>query len=261
MTDTLQKSNIQEKVKWAGISSFTLHITAMIFMTCDHLWGTDILGGYPILTCIGRLTFPIYAFMIAEGYHYTNNFKKYIQRLLIFALISEIPYDLMTESAVFYPLGQNVLWTFILSLLCMKAVDKVRENKKPVVGYILGGLVIFVFYILAQFTFVDYYGDGLLMAIVFYLFRGRKWYNYLLQAAGIIIINVYMMKGLVYPVEIFNYSFDIPQQAFAVFSLIPIFLYKGKQGIHNKFTKYLFYAYYPAHIMVLLGIKWIISRL
>ncbi len=260
MTEAVKKSEVNKETRNFGLTSFALHIIAMIFMTCDHLWGTDLLGEYTFLTCIGRITFPIYAFMIAEGYYHTKDFKKYIKRLLIFALISEIPYDLMTESTVFYPFGQNVLWTFILSLLCMKCIDKIREKKKPVVTLILGTLVISGFYLAAQLTMVDYYGEGLLMAVVFYIFRGDKWYNYLFKAASIIYINIEMMNGLVYPVEIFGNSFEIPQQAFAILALIPIFLYNGKQGPKNKFTKYLFYTYYPAHMMVLVVVKWIISN-
>ncbi len=260
MPEAITKNNTENKARTFGLTSFVLHILAMIFMTCDHLWGTDLLGEYTFLTWIGRFTFPIYAFMIAQGYCHTKDFKKYKKRLLIFALISEIPYDLMTESTVFYPFGQNVLWTFILALLCMKSVDKVRENKKPVIGWLLGGLVILGFYLAAQLTMVDYFGEGLLMAVVFYVFRGNKWYNYILQAIGIIFINMEMMKGLVYPVELFGKSFEIPEQAFAIFALIPIFLYNGKQGPKNKFTKYLFYAYYPAHMLVLVAVKWIISN-
>lgn len=250
---------ISEEKKHGGISAFTLHILAMVFMTCDHLWGTDLLGGFPWLTWIGRFAFPIFAFMIAEGYHYTKDYKKYLQRLLIFALISEIPYNLMTESSVIYPFGQNVLWTFILALLCMKSVDKVKKNKNVFVGWLLGILVIIGFYFAALLTMVDYFGEGLLMVMVFFVFRGDKWYHKLLQAAGIIYINAFMMKGLIIVEEIFGYTVEFPQQAFAIFALIPIFLYKGKQGPKNKFTKYFFYAYYPAHMLLLVGIRALLS--
>ena len=102
------------------VTSFTLHILAMIFMLCDHLWGT-IVPGNDWLTCIGRISFPIFAFMIVEGYFHTKSVKKYVLRLLIFALISEIPFNLMMGSGIFYPIHQNVLWSFLIAigLICL----------------------------------------------------------------------------------------------------------------------------------------------
>ena len=101
-----------------GISSFTLHILAMALMLCDHLWAT-LFPAQEWLTCIGRIAFPIFAFMIAEGYFHTSNVKKYIARLLIFAIVSEVPFDLLYGSTVIYPFHQNVLWTFLIALLAI----------------------------------------------------------------------------------------------------------------------------------------------
>ncbi len=245
-----ETNTLKQKKTWTGISSFTLHILAMIFMTCDHLWAT-VVPGNQWLTCVGRLTFPIYAFLIAEGYHYTKDFKKYILRLLVFALISEIPFNLMYGGDIFYPFHQNVLWNFILSLLCLRIIDNFKKKKNIVIAFILSALVVGAFMLIAQLTFLDYYGEGLLMVVLFHVCRGNKWYHKLLQFAGLVIINCYMMKGLTIPFTLFGHEFEFVQQAFAIFSIIPILLYKGKQGPRNKFTKYLFYAYYPLHTLIL----------
>ena len=110
-------------------TSASLHIMAMVFMLCDHLWGT-IVPGNDWLTCIGRLAFPIFAFLLVEGYFHTRNLKKYALRLLIIALISEIPFDLAMGSRIFYPIHQNVLWSFLLSLGLIHWNERARKSGK-----------------------------------------------------------------------------------------------------------------------------------
>ena len=70
-------------------------------MIIDHIWGVFAVDGYLWMTCIGRLAYPIFAFMIVEGYFHTKNLKKYVLRLLLFALISEIPFNLVMASSWF----------------------------------------------------------------------------------------------------------------------------------------------------------------
>ena len=99
------------------MSSFALHIIAMIFMLCDHMWATIL--DYEWLTCIGRIAFPIFAFLITEGYIHTSNINKYIKRMVIFAIITEIPFNLMVSASPIYPFHQNVLYQFtVLQILC-----------------------------------------------------------------------------------------------------------------------------------------------
>ena len=97
------------------ISAAMLHIIAMTFMLMDHLWAT-LLPAQDWLTCVGRLAFPIFAFMAVEGYFHTHSLKKYILRLLLFAVLSEIPFDLMYGGTWFYPFHQNVIWTLLIGL-------------------------------------------------------------------------------------------------------------------------------------------------
>ncbi len=97
------------------ISSAGLHILAMTFMLLDHMWAT-VTPGQEWMTCVGRMAFPIFAFMIVEGYFHTHDLKKYLLRMVAFALISEVPFDLMYEGLAFYPYHQNVMWTFLIAL-------------------------------------------------------------------------------------------------------------------------------------------------
>lgn len=236
-------------------TSFTLHIMAMIFMLCDHLWGT-IIPGNDWLTCIGRLTFPIYAFLIVEGYFHTKSLKKYVCRLLVFAVLSEIPFNLAMGSSLFFPIHQNVLWSFLISIGLIHWNEKVKEKKvwKRILVIIasvciasIGGII----------TFVDYYNAGILMVLVFYFFRDKKWWCYLAQLVCMWYINFEMLGGLSYEVNVFGQTHFIARQGFALLALIPIWLYRGKQGYHSKALQYTYYAFYPVHLLILGLIKFL----
>ncbi len=236
-------------------TSFSLHIMAMIFMLCDHLWGT-IIPGNDWLTCIGRLTFPIYAFLIVEGYFHTKSLKKYVVRLLVFAILSEIPFNLAMGSSLFFPIHQNVLWSFLISIGLIHWNEKVKEKKiwKRVLVIIasvgiasIGGII----------TFVDYYNAGIFMVLVFYFYKEKKWWCYLGQLVCMWYINFEMLGGLSYEVNLFGQTHFIARQGFALLALIPIWLYRGKQGYHNKALQYSYYAFYPVHLLILGLIKFL----
>ncbi len=236
--------------KQIDISSFSLHILAMALMLCDHMWAT-IVPGHQWLTWVGRLAYPIFAFLIVEGYFHTKDLKKYMQRLLIFAILSEIPFNLMYTASWIYPFHQNVLWTFLLAIFCLKNIDKIRAKCKPWLAILLSALIVGLFMLLAQLTMTDYYGYGVLTVVVFYCFRGNGWMQRLGQLAGLLYINWHLIKGMTIPVTLFGNVFEIPQQGIAVLALVPIWFYKGRQGYHSKASQYLFYAFYPVHLLVL----------
>ena len=231
------------------LTSFALHIMAMVFMIFDHLWGVFATDGYLWMTCIGRLTYPIFAFMIVEGYFHTKNLKKYVLRLLIFALISEIPFNLVMSSSWIAPLHQNVLWTFLIGILLIFLNEK--ANKKALwvrilvfIGTVLLGCL------LGIITFVDYNHGGILIILMFYVFRERKWWALLGQIVCLYFISVEVISGQFIPIELFGKTFELVVQSFCVLALIPIWLYQGKQGPYNKAIRYLYYGFYPAHLLL-----------
>lgn len=236
-------------------TSFSLHILAMLFMLCDHLWGT-IVSGNDWLTCIGRLAFPIYAFMIVEGYFRTKNIKKYVCRLLLFAVLSEIPFNLAMGSRMFYPIHQNVLWSFLIAIGLIHWNETVKG--KQIWKQILVGIAsVCVGYLVGIITFVDYYHAGILMVLVFYFFRNKKWWCYLGQLVCLWYINIEMLGGFSYEVNILGQTHFIVRQGFALFALIPIWLYRGKQGYHSKVLQYSYYAFYPLHLLILAILKFL----
>ena len=232
------------------ITSASLHIMAMAFMLCDHLWGT-IIPGNDWLTCIGRIAYPIFAFMIVEGYFHTSNLKKYVKRIFIFALLSEIPFNLAMGSRLFYPIHQNVLWTFLIAIGLIHWNEKARGKQKLWRQIIVGILSIFIGYIGGLLTMVDFYQAGVLMGLVFYFFRERKWWCYLGQFLCMWYINIEILSGFSYQVDFMGQTHFIVRQGFALLALIPIWLYRGKQGYHSKTFQYICYAFYPVHLLVL----------
>lgn len=236
--------------EYKGISSFTLHILAMSLMLCDHLWAT-MFPAQEWLTCLGRIAFPIFAFMIAQGYYKTSDLKKYILRIFLFALISEIPFNLITGSSVFYPYHQNVLWTFLIALLSICLIEKVREKEKWWLTAIVSALVIGFDFLFGMVTMVDYFGCGILTVLIFYFFRKRNFWCLLAQIILLAYLNIEVIGGYCYDVELFGFEFLIVQQGFALLALIPIWLYKGEQGYHSKAFKYFCYGFYPAHLLIL----------
>ncbi len=221
-----------------------LKLIAMVSMLIDHTWGV-LIADHQWMNCVGRLAFPIFAFQIAEGYAHTKNFKKYLLRLFLFGLVSEIPYNYMTGGGWFNPFGQNVMFTFCLSLLLLRLLDRAAEKKRPLRVLLTAGILA-LGYVAGTLTFVDYHGSGVLMVLLFHLTREVK-FGRLIQLAAMYLINVELIGGLGFFV---GESF-VPNQAFALLALIPIWLYSGEQGWTDRRFRYACYAFYPVHITIL----------
>jgi len=232
------------------ISSFTLHILAMVFMLCDHMWAASAVTS-DWFGWLGRLAYPIFAFMIVEGYFHTRNFKKYALRMFLWALISEIPFNLFYISSPIYPFHQNVMWTFLIGLFSIHLIEKARQKGKWWLSLIVFLTVALLAYLAGFLLMVDYFGYGILIILVFYVFRSRKWWCYPAQFICLFYINWEMISGMSFPVTIFGREIMIVQQGIACLALLPIWLYNGKQGPHNKWIQRCFYAFYPLHMLVL----------
>ena len=241
------------------LNANTLRLIACILMLMDHAWAT-VIPGSDWLTYAGRMAFPIFAFQIAEGFFHTSDFKKYARRLFIFALISEIPFNLMYASSIIYPFHQNVMFTLLLGLLAIKSLDNIRIacsgrslriwNSSQVKAFILGIIKAALCVLAAGIGFTDYGMTGVLTIILFYLCRGFRLAP-LVQLAGMVYINCFAIMGRTIPLTLGSISFDFPTQGFAVLSLIFIWLYNGKKGHSSKVLQYSFYAFYPVHMLIL----------
>lgn len=241
------------KLRKLDISSSGLHILAMALMLCDHLWVT-VVPGNQWLTCIGRLAFPIFAFMIVEGYYHTRNWRRYALRLLIGAVISEIPFNLMCSGSWVYPFHQNVMWTFLMGLCLVRINDRAKDralSRRVLVGLIstLAG------YVAGFITMADYYGVGVVTVLVFYFFRERNWKNLLAQIIVLLYFNAHVLGGLGYEVSVLGQTVFLPQQGLALFALIPIWLYRGRKGLQSRIFQYVCYGFYPLHMLILWAVR------
>lgn len=235
------------------LSSMALHIMAMVFMLCDHMWGT-VIPGNDWLTCVGRLAFPIFSFLTVEGYFHTKNLKKYVGRLLLFAILSEIPFNLAIGNRLFYPIHQNVLWSFLLSIGLITCNESVKQKAAWLriavcILTLIGGVII------SLVTMVDYHHAGILTVMVFYFFRQRKWWCYLGQLLGLWYINTELLGGLCYEIQLWGHTVFFTQQSFALLALLPIWLYRGKQGYYSNALRWVYYGFYPMHLLILGLIK------
>ena len=240
---------MKRKLTWETTSA-SLHILAMALMLCDHLWAT-VVRGNDWLNGIGRIAFPIFAFMIAEGYFHTRSVKKYALRLLVFALLSEIPFNLMAGGRLFYPVHQNVLWTFLIALVLIHWNEKARATQKRWVRILVAVGTVLLGMLVGLLTMVDYYHAGVLTVLVFYFFRKRTWWCRAAQLVLLWLINTEILGGVGRDYVIFGHTFFLARQSLAVLALIPIWLYRGEQGYHSKWFRYLCYGFYPVHLLAL----------
>lgn len=240
---------MEEKIKnRPGLDANMLRLLAMALMLCDHLWAT-LLPAQNWMTHLGRIAFPIFAFQIAQGYVHTSNFRKYALRLLCFAIVSEIPFNLFYAGSVFFPFHQNVLWTLLLGLLCIRQADTILHTpgrKKK----LLAVLFLLLLLLVSVFAMTDYGWRGVLTVLGFYV-AGLLPLTPLWQGVLLVLLNMVRFQGWQLEFELFGKTFALPEQSFAVLALIPICLYNGKRGVKNKIMQYGFYIFYPLHMLVL----------
>lgn len=212
------------------MSSLTLKIIAVVTMLVDHV-GFLFFPEEEIFRIIGRISFPLFAFLIAEGFIKTKDVKEYLKRLSIFAVISQVPFFFFERVAGLSGIHLNILFTLALGVLTLLVITKVRNLPIKILG-VLGLLT------LAYFGNFSYGVYGVLSILGSYLFlKNRK--------AGIVTLSV---LPFLENIRLFLMNI-IFLQFFAVFSLIPIYFYNGNQG--PKISRLFFYWFYPVHMAVL----------
>jgi hypothetical protein len=211
-----------------------LKVLACFTMLIDHI-GAVLFDDYIIFRIIGRISFPIFAFLIVEGYMHTSNIYKYLLRLFTFALISEIPFDLAFYNQVGF-VHQNVFFTLFLGLLALHLYETLRGKDDSIAKF-----VVFIIGVIAIILRTDYMIYGILMIFSLYLYKNNIKKSFLLVALinGLMVLSNWL-------VGFTNFRSSI--QIFALISLIFIYYYNNQRG---KKIKYIFYLFYPVHLMLI----------
>lgn len=208
-----------------GINSFQLKMIAIIAMIIDHI-GLFFFPEHILFRIIGRISFPIFAFLIVEGFYHTRDIWKYMFRLGVFAVLSEIPFDLLTTGKVFDLRHQNVFFTLLIGVVLMYVYEKQYSTFSKV-------STVFLIMLAGDIFRTDYGSWGVLMIFCFFIFRER--------------IAAKLISVAVINIVVFGYI-----QAFAVMALLPIYFYNGEKG---RSYKYFFYFVYPVHLWIIWIIK------
>lgn len=224
-----------EKIKnLKGINGAQLKYIAFTSMFIDHfnkaiitpfLTGT---GPMVIITTIfdilGRIAFPIFAFMVVEGFFKTKSQWKYLRNLLIFAVISEIPYDMFQSAEFVNTWSQNILWGLALGLFTIMATDKLKAYIKKRPLWIFVSLLLVALSSLGSMLISsDYEYYAIIIIYLYYIFYDKR----------------LLASGLGYLVII--------KEIYAILGFATVLLYNGEKGKQNKIFNYLFY---PVHLLI-----------
>lgn len=237
--------NIISKIKINGISADALKWIALITMLIDHT-GASVLEKIPqyttvsrvfyldlLLRLIGRIAFPIYCFLLVEGFYKTRSRKKYACNLFVFAIISEIPFELSFMGGL--DIGfHNVYWTLLLGMLLMMTLEVVKV-RRPDKYNLLALLLLAVFAGTAQLVYTDYAAIGVMLIFILYQTRDDRKKQSLLGAVA-------MCYEITAPI-----------------SFLLTYRYNGQRKQRKSgLTKYAFYAFYPIHLIILYWVKLLI---
>lgn len=262
------------------MSAFVVKLIALTTMVIDHTGAVFDTPDW--FRWIGRIAFPIYVYLIAEGARKTQNMPKYLFRLGLFAVLSEIPFDLafhagkaqIASSGIWslfdFMSGTNVFYTLFLGAFVIYIIQLTRESGKLTrisVGVVAAVLAAFM----AETIVTDYAGFGVIWIVVCYIpkskwvrlglvFGGITYFYLQLQTLFSALLSFAGGKTAQFEWEIDRYirylDFWLPMFLFALLALIPLALYNGKRGPRMKWA---FYAAYPVHIAILVIIRQLIA--
>lgn len=241
--------------KW--LRSDVLKIIAMVLMLIDHLGDTVFESlflratdyslamvfstGYSVCKGIGRIAFPIFCYQLVKGFDYTKNRISYIRNIFIFALISEIPFNLMVAGKCFYNSHQNVMFTLFLGALLIMIFDKYTNP------FIRAAATVILAFISYRLHF-DYDAKGVVFVAIIYLLKEDR--EKLVQLGPVFALIAIFTVTLITTRNMQNAIRYCEFECYAVLAFFFMYLDNGKRQF-GRWFKWLGYSFYPVHMMIL----------
>lgn len=230
-------------------SSFTLKIMAIIFMAMDHIYtyfrpvGVDI----PIwFGYVGKLAAPIFFYLIVEGFFYTRSRTKYITRVFSMGI-------LMVGLDFLIGIHNNIFLSIGCALVMLVGIDTAKSKENKLAKRVLGGVIAIIFMAVGTLA-TEANIIGVSMVLVFYFFREKKIIMSILYIAiGLNCLSDFIGPNFIEAATLWDYQWMM------VFAIIPILMYNGKLGLSNKFIKWMFYWFYPIHLIVIVSLAKLIA--
>ncbi|HIU16683.1 MAG TPA: hypothetical protein IAC49_09510 [Candidatus Ventricola intestinavium] len=223
------------------MSSFALRLIALVCMCIDHM-GLALFPSASVFRCVGRLAFPLYCFLLAQGYAHTHDLRAYARRLLLLAFLSEIPFDMLIFGRIASGMEQNVVFSLLLGLLALYALDRLagRPLESALVGITLC--------MLAMVARVSYGWLGIALCLAFRQAGNRR------AMGAVCAVSLSLLYSL-------SLLFSGVERSWVLVSLcaagaaLPLLFYNGRRGFSSPVLTFLFYAAYPLHIALLVLVR------
>ncbi|MEG1426661.1 MAG: TraX family protein [Oscillospiraceae bacterium] len=234
------------------MTSTVLKIIALATMVFDHV-GAVFFPEVEWIRMVGRISFPLFAFLLVQGFVKTRSRPKYMVRLAVFALLSEVPYDLLFSRTYLNWHSQSIMLELFCGFCMLQFVESAIQKKNP--AWLLGAAAMAG---AAQFLSASYGLYGMALLLAFYLFRHYR------GADALALLGLtYLFYGVTnFGVSVGDYHFMLLSkntlQLFAMAASVPLVFYNGKKGRHSM--KWLFYFVYPLHLLLLWVIRYFLEE-
>jgi len=221
---------MEKRNRLALLDATALKLIAMASMVFDHV-GDNFFPQLIWMRVVGRIAMPIFAFCVAEGFIHTRNRLRYLRRMGVFALVSEIPFDLVTAGKALEFTHQNIMVTFFWAILALLCFEKILSGGKKPGRIALGAAVLLLAMGGSLLLGMDYNALAVGLIFLFYLLRNKA-------------LPLRQIAGMAYHALLRNVGI----YWFGLLGFVPLFCYNGRRG---RGLKWLFYVFYPGHLLLI----------